>query len=197
VTLLTLVLLIGSTSGACWMAVLGAITTKFAAPTGSYANFLVASLFLWVAFFANTWSIIPWTVAAEIASSPLREKTLAAASWSGFGVGLAVGFIVPYSEYQAALWASLMAVQNAEYGNLGGKIAFIWMGFSIISGAFVYFFLPELKGRSLEELDYMFEARIATRKFASYDSTSMLEAKRREHHTEVEDIREEPEKMEA
>ncbi|KAK1925233.1 general substrate transporter [Papiliotrema laurentii] len=177
-------LLIGSTSGACWMAVLGAITTKFAAPTGSYANFLVASLFLWVAFFANTWSIIPWTVAAEIASSPLREKTLAAASWSGFGVGLAVGFIVPY-------------IQNAEYGNLGGKIAFIWMGFSIISGAFVYFFLPELKGRSLEELDYMFEARIATRKFASYDSTSMLEAKRREHHTEVEDIREEPEKMEA
>lgn len=55
-------LLIGSVSGALWMAILGAISTAFTTPTGSYANFLVASLFLWVAVFANTWSIIPWYV---------------------------------------------------------------------------------------------------------------------------------------
>lgn len=48
------------------MAVLGAITTAFATPTGSYANFLVASLFLWVAIFANTWSIIPWYVVSKL-----------------------------------------------------------------------------------------------------------------------------------
>lgn len=84
------------------MAVIGAITTKFAVPTGAYANFLVAALFLWVAIFANTWSPIPWTVAAEIASNALREKTLAAASWSGFGVGLAVNFVVPCSEFGLA-----------------------------------------------------------------------------------------------
>ena len=80
------------------MAVLGGITTAFVSPTGNYANFLIAALFLWVAIFANTWSIIPWTVAAEISSNPLREKTLALASWSGFGVGLAVGFVTPYSK---------------------------------------------------------------------------------------------------
>lgn len=38
------------------------------------------------------------TVAAEISANPLREKTLAVASWSGFGVGLAVGFVSPYSK---------------------------------------------------------------------------------------------------
>lgn len=80
------------------MAIIGAITTAFTTPTGAYANLLVVSLFLWVAFFSNTWSPIPWTVAAEISSNALREKTLAAASWSGFGVGLAVGFVVPYSK---------------------------------------------------------------------------------------------------
>ena len=53
-------LLVGSASGAIWMAVLGAITTAFVQPTGNYANLLVASLFLWVAVFANTWSPIPW-----------------------------------------------------------------------------------------------------------------------------------------
>jgi SP family sugar:H+ symporter-like MFS transporter len=56
----------------------------------------------------------------------------------------------------------------------------------LISGIFVFFFLPELKGRSLEELDYMFEAHIPTRQFKAYDTTSMLEEKRREHgHAEL------------
>jgi len=49
--------------------------------------------------------------------------------------------------------------------------------------------------RSLEELDYMFEARIPTRQFGKFDSTAMMEEKRRQHHTNVEDVREEPEKM--
>jgi hypothetical protein len=44
------------------MAILGAITTAFVQPTGVYANLLVASLFLWTAVFANTWSPIPWCV---------------------------------------------------------------------------------------------------------------------------------------
>jgi hypothetical protein len=47
------------------MAILGAITTAFAKPTGNMANLLVASLFLWVAVFANTWSPIPWYVMYE------------------------------------------------------------------------------------------------------------------------------------
>lgn len=168
-------LLFGATALAICMAIIGAITTKYAQPTGSMANLLVAALFIWVAIFSNTWSIIPWTVAAEIPSNPLREKTLALASWSGFGVGLAVGFVTPY-------------IQNAAYGNLGGKIGFIWMGFSIAAGVYVYFFLPELKGRTLEELDYMFEARIPTREFAKFDSSGMLADKRRAHGTaKVED----------
>lgn len=164
-------LLIGSTTGAICMAIMGAVATVSATPTGSLANLMVAALFIWVAFFANTWSPIPWTVAAEVSSGPLREMTLALASWSGFGVGLIVTFIVPY-------------IQNAEYANLGGKIAFIWMGFSIISGFYAFFMVPELKGRSLEELDYMFEARIGTLKFKKYDTSDMLAQKRVEHEVQ-------------
>jgi hypothetical protein len=48
---------------------------------------------------------------------------------------------------------------------------------------------------ALEELDYMFEARIPVRQFAKFDATAMLEEKRRQHHTKVEDVREEPEKL--
>lgn len=92
------------------------------------------------------------------------------------------------------MMAPLTAVQNPGYGNLGGKIGFLWMAFSFISGVYVFFFVPELKGRSLEELDYMFEARISTRSFRSFDSSAMLREKRQEHHTRVEDVMEVPEK---
>jgi hypothetical protein len=47
----------------------------------------------------------------------------------------------------------------------------------------------------LEELDYMYAARIPTRQFASFDSRVMMEDKRREHHNNAEDVREEPEKL--
>jgi hypothetical protein len=33
----------------------------------------------------------------------------------------------------------------------------------------------------LEELDYMFEAGVPTRKFSSFDSSQMVEQKRHEH----------------
>jgi hypothetical protein len=64
------------------MAILGAITTAFVQPTGVYANLLVASLFLWTAVFANTWSPIPWYVfyrhalltANYTGPSPLRSR---------------------------------------------------------------------------------------------------------------------------
>jgi len=60
------------------------------------------------------------------------------------------------------------------------------MGFSAISGVYVYFFVPELKGRSLEELDYMFEARISTRQFKHYDSTDLMAEKRIQHQSDAE-----------
>lgn len=40
----------------------------------------------------------------------MREKTLGVGAASGFAVGLIISFVTPY-------------IQNAEYGNLGGKIA--------------------------------------------------------------------------
>jgi MFS transporter, SP family, sugar:H+ symporter len=50
----------------------------------------------------------------------LREKSLASAAWSGFGVGLISNFVTPY-------------IQNPEYGNLGAKIGWLWAGFSFAS----------------------------------------------------------------
>lgn len=56
-------------------------------------------------------------------------------------------------------------MQDAGYGNLQGEVGFVYGGFSFISLLFVIFYLPELKGRSLEELDELFQRKISVWKF--------------------------------
>jgi hypothetical protein len=42
---------------------------------------------------------------------------------------------------------------------------------------FFYFFMPEMKGRSLEELDEIFAARVPARKFNSYQTVIRVAAR--------------------
>ena len=59
-------------------------------------------------------------------------------------------------------------VQDQGYGNLGARVGFVYGGCSFLALLWAFFFLPELKGRSLEELDEMFAARVPTSKFSRY-----------------------------
>ena len=58
--------------------------------------------------------------------------------------GWLVGFTSPY-------------IMNAPYGNIGGKIGYIFAGMSVLSLIFAVLWVPELRGRSLEEVDELFE----------------------------------------
>lgn len=51
---------------------------------------------------------------------------------------------------------------------------FIYGGFSPIAFVWVYFMIPEFKGRSLEQLDEMFEAKVPTRDFATYECITTI-----------------------
>jgi len=48
------------------------------------------------------------------------------------------------------------------------------MGFNLV---FFYFFLPEMKGRSLEELDELFQNRVSVKDFPKYQCVSSERAK--------------------
>lgn len=62
-------------------------------------------------------------------------------------------------------------IQDAGYGNLQGKIAFIWGAGSIVAAVWAYFVLPELKGRALEELDELFQKHISVFDFGKYQTS--------------------------
>jgi SP family sugar:H+ symporter-like MFS transporter len=51
------------------------------------------------------------------------------------------------------------------------SIGWIWAPSCFITVVWVYFYLPEIKNRTLEEIDEMFEARLPARKFRKYVCT--------------------------
>lgn len=58
----------------------------------------------------------------------------------------------------------------------GGKYGYIWAGTSVIALAWYYFFIPELKGRSLEEIDELFENKVPTFEFKSFETKALGKA---------------------
>ncbi|KAF4473352.1 alpha-glucoside transport [Fusarium agapanthi] len=48
------------------------------------------------------------------------------------------------------------------------QTGFFWFAFACLSVVWTFFRLPETKGRSCEELDLMFKAKLPTRKFKTY-----------------------------
>jgi hypothetical protein len=58
---------------------------------------------------------------------------------------------------------------NKDEANWGGKIGFVFAVIGALCTAWVYFCLPESKGRTFEELDVLFERNVSSRGFEDYD----------------------------
>ncbi|KAI1092188.1 putative maltose permease [Rostrohypoxylon terebratum] len=99
-----------------------------------------------------------WLSGGELSSQRLRSHTFGMATGVGFFFAWLTTFTAPY-------------FINPDALNWGPKYGYIWTGSSLVAGIWIYFFLPEVKDRTLEEIDEMFEARIPARKFRKYRCT--------------------------
>ncbi|KAK8085298.1 hypothetical protein PG997_006569 [Apiospora hydei] len=147
--------------GACIMAACMFILaglTGFQAQSLAAQKGALACLFVWQFVQAVAWASCVWIVCAEVPTLAVREKTVTTATFSGFSVGVLVTFVSPY-------------MQDSGYGSLQGKIGFVWGAGSLIAATWAFFVLPELKGRTLEELDEMFQKRVGVFAFGKYQTT--------------------------
>lgn len=121
---------------------------------GPLAQGLLTLILIWS--FSNTcgWGSCVWIVTAEVPTAQVREKTMSIATGCSFTAVLLVSYISPFVQF--------------EPGYLGSKIGFIWGSVSLFAAFWVYFYLPELSQRSLQELDELFEAKLPARKFRKY-----------------------------
>lgn len=112
-----------------------------------------------------------WLSGGEIPSQRLRSYTFGIASAVAFAGAWLATFTAPYFINPDALnW-------GPEYGKhspltplptLLTPKGWIWGPSCFLTVVWVYFYLPEIKNRTLEEIDEMFEAKLPARKFRKY-----------------------------
>ena len=66
---------------------------------------------------------------------------------------------------------------NPDQGNLGGKIAFIFGAVLVVAFVFVWFFIPETKGRTYAEIDELWERNVPARHWSKTQVVMVAEAK--------------------
>ncbi|KAI1765678.1 general substrate transporter [Hypoxylon sp. FL1150] len=116
---------------------------------------LVALSCLYMMSYNGMVATYAWLSGGELPSQRLRSYT--------FGLAAAVGFF--------AAWLTTFTAPyfiNPDSLNWGPRYGYIWFPSSIVAGIWVYFFLPEVHGRTLEEIDEMFEEKLPARKFRDY-----------------------------
>ncbi|OWZ60990.1 hypothetical protein AYX14_06750 [Cryptococcus neoformans] len=96
-------------------------------------------------FYGIGWGPVPWAMPAEIHASSRRAKGVAITTCSNWLNNFIIGLITPP-----------LVSGTKGYG------AFIFFAFwSALAGLWSFFFVPETKGRTLEQMDVMFKSRTA------------------------------------
>jgi sugar porter (SP) family MFS transporter len=122
----------------------------------SAAKWVQASLTVIYAFFYQmTIGAISFSILGETPTSQLRAKTMALATATQSVFGTVVNIVVPY-------------LVNPNEADLKGKVGFIFGGMSLFATLWAYLYIPELKGRTFDEIDYMYAQGVNPRKMGSY-----------------------------
>ncbi|KAF5012258.1 hypothetical protein FDECE_1639 [Fusarium decemcellulare] len=122
-------------------------------PSYSIKAAMVAMLPIMSLGFGIGWGPISHTISAEVPSMHLKDITYRTASVINIVMQFTVAFSLPY-------------LLNEPYAALGSKVGFIFAGGVVFSLIFVYWGLPECKGRTLEEIDLLFESGVPMRHFS-------------------------------
>lgn len=96
---------------------------------------------------------VTYSLVSELSSTRLKAKTIVLARAAYNASNIFVNVMTNY-QLSSAAW------------DWGARSAFFWAGTCLVSCIWVFFWLPEPKGRTYAELDMLFEQRVSARRFA-------------------------------
>ena len=128
--------------------------------TNTDIHIIVASLVFVLAGNKISLNPLSYVVGAELGGVRMRKKILAWSTAWDVVAAFAMSYGIPY----------LIGTPGA---NLGAKTGFFFMGVCGAALIFVVFFLPELTGRSLEEVDELFDRKLWAWQFAKAETTGI------------------------
>lgn len=131
-------LLIGSALTTVFMLAL-TVSLKFALTNKTAGWVAYSFILLYQISFGIAWDAIPWVYAPEISPVCYRHANSSAA----VGAEWLFTFVT-------------VKVLPVGIASVGWKIYIVWTVFNLAEFVFTYFFVHETKGKTLEEIDYMF-----------------------------------------
>ncbi|KAK9482552.1 general substrate transporter [Lipomyces starkeyi] len=149
-------LLLGAIFLAFWLFLIGGLLMSYGEPTSdpnqpftwvivdhpAVSRTILACSYLSLSTFALSWGPVSWMYPPEIIPLRIRAKSVSLATASNWAVNFALGFAVP-SLLRSTRW----------------RIFFIFGCFNIAAFIHVLVAAPEMKQRTLEEMDEVFEYR--------------------------------------
>ncbi|KAK9234293.1 general substrate transporter [Lipomyces kononenkoae] len=115
----------------------------------------VSLMTIWAFVYQMTAGAVVFAIAGETPSPRLRQKTFALNVTTANTLSTVVQLVLPY-------------LINTDKANLGGKVAFVFFGPSVPCCIYLYFCLPEMKGRNVAEIEEMYQKNLPARKFEGY-----------------------------
>ncbi|KEF58701.1 uncharacterized protein A1O9_06627 [Exophiala aquamarina CBS 119918] len=134
-----------------------ALMTMGGLGTASHPGFkiksgIVATMVVFNFGYSFGWAPAAHILSAEVPNTRARDMTYRTASVLNIATQCAVATSMPY-------------LLNAPYANLGSKVGFIFGSVAAVSLVFAYLSVPDCAGRSLEDIDWLFENHIPATKF--------------------------------
>jgi len=112
---------------------------------------LIAFVCVYIAFFATSWGPVAWVVTGEIFPLSIRAKSMSLSVASNWLWNFGIGYATPYLVNKTTT-----GINGVKTANLGVKVFFIWGGTCVGCFFFTYFFVPETRGLSLEQIDLLY-----------------------------------------
>ncbi|KAI4693547.1 uncharacterized protein J4E88_001920 [Alternaria novae-zelandiae] len=142
-------------SGGCTLFIILIIVGSCSFAGTQASNWAIgAVLIMFVFVYDFTIGPVTYSIVSEMSSTRLKAKTIVLAR-ALYNISNIVVNVLTNYQLGDANWA------------WGAKTAFFWAGTCGCVVVWVYFRLPEPKGRTYGELDMLFEQRVSARKFAS------------------------------
>lgn len=127
--------------------------------SGAMTNLMVACLMLFYFFYNLSWAPVSYIIVSEIAAQRVREKTNLFACVISVLTTFTTSYTIPY-------------LISDKYANLGARVGYIYGSTSLVMVIATFFFIPELKGRTLEEVDQLFASGMPLRTFRKIPTRS-------------------------
>ncbi|KAK0741501.1 putative sugar transporter protein [Schizothecium vesticola] len=137
-------------------------------PITAFGYVAIVLIYAWAVFFQFGWGPVCWILVSEIPTARLRALNVA--------LGAATQWLFNF------IIARTVLTMQVTMGTAGYGMFFLFGTFGWIMGIFVWFFIPETKGLSLEKMDELFGVVDQGKRMDDADPEAPIEV--REHNAE-------------